>query len=228
MSEIPDIPPQQTDRADATEAEPATPGAGPDSVWRNRLPVLTIPLSRVQMVVGLTAGLLSISGFLYPALRATRHPLPLGELVAVVHEAKTRRPVSDATVEVLTPGHTLVTTLTPKEEGGRARHVIKEGTYRVRVTHPRFALEIRTIHVVAGTIAEVRFQLSARPAPGRPVAAPSASPASARVPAPRPTAAAVSPPKAAPVPPVVEPPPVERPRTTTGIRRLLLRDEQSP
>jgi hypothetical protein len=230
MSEIPDVTPSDPDASAAPEAEPAASNATPESAWRSRLPVLTIPLSRVQMVVGLAAGLLSISGFLYPALRATRPPLPLGELVTVVHEAKTRRPVVDATVEVLTPGYTLVTTLTPKEEGGRARHVIKEGTYRVRVTHPRFALESRAIRVVAGTIAEVRFHLSPRPAAaGSPVAAPSASPVTAPARAPRPTPAVVSPPKVAPPPsPVVEPPAVERPRTTTGVRRTLLRDEQSP
>ena len=98
MSEIPDVTPSDPDASAAPEAEPAASNATPESAWRSRLPVLTIPLSRVQMVVGLAAGLLSISGFLYPALRATRPPLPLGELVTVVHEAKTRRPVVDATV----------------------------------------------------------------------------------------------------------------------------------
>lgn len=236
-----DIAPQGEQGSTTPEAEQAsavTPTAG----WRSSLLVFNIPLSRVQVFVGLTAGLLSISGFLYPALRAGRAPLPLGEVVTVVHEAGSRRPVPDATVEILTPGHVLVTTLTPRDEG-RARHVIKEGTYRVRVTHPRFVLETRSIQVLAGTIAEIRFQLSPRrgepspspsaapaavrapaaPSPaGRPAKrAPSASPAPGRPPTPK----AVAAPKAAAVAPAA---PAERPREAAGVRRTPLREHQSP
>jgi len=217
MSDIPEATPQSDSGSQPPQPEASEPSSATPSVWRERLPVLSFPLSRVQMLVGLTAGVLSISGFLYPALRATRTPLPLGEVVTVVHEASSRRPVTDATVEILTPVHVLVTTLTPRDEG-RARHTIKEGTYRVRVTHPRFAPEMRSIEVLAGTIAEVRFKLSPRPVRPRPVPAPAASPTS------RPAAAAVL---AAPRVPASEPAPVEK-AGLTGLRRTLLRDQQSP
>lgn len=243
-STSPSEPAPQTDTVPASE-QPLHPegepsAAAPAAGWRDTLLVFNIPLSRVQVVVGLTAGLLSISGFLYPALRAGRAPLPLGEVVTVVHEAGSRRPVTDATVEILTPHHVLVTTLTPRDEG-RARHVIKEGTYRVRVTHPRFALETRSIQVLAGTIAEIRFQLNPRRV--EPAPAPSAAPAAVRAPAPaaapqraagrlptastakarQPAPATVAAPKAPSAPS-----PAERRREAVGVRRTPLREHQSP
>lgn len=229
MSEIPETTPQsdgaEPDQGPASEPERAAVASPPSSPWRDRLPVLTIPLSRVQMVVGLTAGMLSISGFLYPALRASRAPLPLGEVVTVVQEARSRRPVMDATVEILTPGKVLVTTLSPAA-GGRARHVIKEGTYRVRVSHPRFGVETRSIEVLAGTIAEVRFQLSPRHVPDQPAASPGSASR------PRPSAAVVAPPPAVVTSPsrpaAPEREPAERRRDASGVRRTPLRDDQSP
>ena len=224
MSDIPEATPQPDPGSQPLHQGPPEPStASPTpSVWRERLPVLSIPLSRVQVVVGLTAGMLSISGFLYPALRATRAPLPLGEVVTVVHEAISRRPVTDATIEILTPAHVLVTTLTPRDEG-RARHTIKEGTYRVRVTHPRFGPEMRSIEILAGTIAEVRFQLSPRPVRARPAAAPKPEPAAS--PTSRSTAAAVAAPKRVTA---SEPAPAEKAGGTTGVRRMLFREQQSP
>lgn len=243
QSPDPDAAFPQPEQAPAPGPDPAT-AITPSSGWRDRVSVLGVPLSRVQVIVGLTAGLLSISGFLYPALRASRAPLPLGEVVTVVHEASSRRPVTDATVEILTPAHVLVTTLTPRDEG-RARHVIKEGTYRVRVTHPRFGLETRSIQVLAGTIAEIRFQLSPRSSRSGPSSSPAASPPSAPAPAPAAGRAAVRAPAPVPVPAPASRPsaaavtapkpasasqsaPVEGQGDAPGVRRTLLRDHQSP
>jgi len=44
----------------------------------------------------------------------------------------------------------------------------KEGTYRLRVTHPRYATEVRQIQVVAGQSAEIRVRLAPRAAPASP------------------------------------------------------------
>jgi hypothetical protein len=121
-----------------------------------------LSLSRVQATLGIIAALLSIGGALYGYLRPGKSPAPdQGEVVAIVQEAKSGRPVGDATVELLTPKDALVTTV--PSTGGEGRRQIKEGTYRLRVTHPRYATEVRQIQVVAGQTAEIRFRLAPRP-----------------------------------------------------------------
>src|SRR5437867_10362222 len=117
-------------------------------------------LSWVRAIVGVTAGLLSISGALYPFVRPAKPPPVLtGEVVTIVQDARSAKPVSDATIEVLTLKDALVTTLTPLNQG-RARQALKEGTYKLRVSHARFTTAVREIQVTAGQTAEVRVQLA--------------------------------------------------------------------
>jgi hypothetical protein len=119
-----------------------------------------LSLSRVQATLGIIAALLSIGGFLYGYLRPARATLAdKGEIVAIVQD-KTGKPVGDATVEVLTPKDALVTSVA--STGGEAKRQLKEGTYRLRVTHPRFATEVRQIQVVAGQTAEIQVRLAPR------------------------------------------------------------------
>jgi hypothetical protein len=126
-----------------------------------------LSLSRVQATLGIIAALLSIGGFLYGYLRPGRAVVAdQGEIVTIVQEAKSGKPVGDATVELLTPKDALVTTV--PSTGGEGRRQIKEGTYRLRVTHPRYATEVRQIQVVAGQTAEIRVRLAPRSAPGTP------------------------------------------------------------
>jgi hypothetical protein len=80
--------------------------------------------------------------------------------VALVQEAKSQKGVPDATIEILTPQNALVATLTP-DSLGRARRALREGTYRVRATHPRFAAEVRQIQVFSGQTVEVKVRLRA-------------------------------------------------------------------
>jgi carboxypeptidase family protein len=120
-----------------------------------------LSLSRVQAIFGLIAALLSISGALYGYLRPARAP-HAGDLIAVVQDARSGKAVTDATVEVLTPRDALVTTLGATD--GEARSQMKEGPYRLRVTHPRFAPEVRQIQVIAGQTTEVRVRLAPRSA----------------------------------------------------------------
>jgi len=82
-----------------------------------------------------------------------------GEVVALVREGRTDRPVSDATVEVLTTGNTLVTTLAPAADGW-ARQSLGAGSYHIRATGPGFGSDTKPIQVVAGRTVEVRFQLT--------------------------------------------------------------------
>ena len=120
-----------------------------------------LSLSRVLAIFGLIAALLSIGGALYGYLRPGRAP-NTGDVVAVVQEARSGKTVTDATVEVLTPRDALVTTL--GATNGEARSQMKEGPYRLRVTHPRFATAVRQIQVIAGQTTEVRVRLSPRAA----------------------------------------------------------------
>lgn len=121
-----------------------------------------------QSIVGLVAGLISIAGAAYSVLRVWSPPVPQGQLVAVVVEARSDRPVPEATVEVLTRDDALVTTLTAGD-GGRARSALPEGTYRLRVSHPRFRPEVRQVRVMPGQTAEVRVSLARRAHGGSPV-----------------------------------------------------------
>jgi hypothetical protein len=125
-----------------------------------------VSLTRLQGICGMAAALLSIGGafgyFVPP--KSDR-----GEVLAIVQEARTGRPVSDATVEVLTLQDALVTTLPPAAGVGAARAApMKEGTYRLRVLHPRYVTESRQIYVLAGQTAEIRMRLAPRPAPPPP------------------------------------------------------------
>jgi hypothetical protein len=119
-------------------------------------------LPHMQALVGLLAGILTIGGFVYSYLWATT-PIPptRGEVIAVALDAKTDKPILDATLEVLTPKDALVSTLTP-DSGGRARQTIKEGNYRLRASHPGFNAEVRQIHVIGGNSAEIRVRLAPR------------------------------------------------------------------
>lgn len=126
-------------------------------------------LPHMQAIVGLLAGILSIGGFFYSYIWVTQPIVPTrGDVVAAAVDARTEKVIPDATLEVLTLQDALVTTLTP-DAGGRARHTIKEGSYRLRATHPRFNPEVRTIHVIAGNTADIRLRLSPR-APKPPAA----------------------------------------------------------
>jgi hypothetical protein len=124
-----------------------------------RLGLSRLPLSRIQGIVGLAAGLLSIAGFLFSAAQSYLRPAPgSGELVAIVREAKSDRAVSDASIEILTTDNAIVTTVKP-DASGAARYRLKEGPYRVRITHPRYAAELRQVQVSSGQRAEVRVSV---------------------------------------------------------------------
>src|SRR5262245_37928954 len=151
----------------SAEPEPASSSAGdvrPGLLIRLRG---HLSLTRVQATLGIIAALLSIGGALYGYLRPGKTAAAdQGEIVTIVQEAKSGKPVGDATVELLTPKDALVTTL--PSTGGEGRRQVKEGTYRLRVTHPRYATEVRQIQVVAGQTAEIHVRLAPR-APGSPL-----------------------------------------------------------
>lgn len=122
--------------------------------------LLKQPLSRVQAVIGITAGLVSISGALYSSMHASVPPAQ-GAVIAIVQQARSQKPVAGATVEVYTARDALVTTLSAKAEG-RVRHILREGDYKLRVFHPRYGSEVRQVQVQAWQTSEVRFNLVPR------------------------------------------------------------------
>ena len=142
--------------------QPGTPAIGErvHCFFRNRFAGLKGPLSTVQTVVGLITGIVSIGGALVGIPGFFAAPPTKGEIVAIVREAKTEKAVTDATIEILTPQNAVVTMLT-SNYFGKARYWVDEGQYRVRVSHPRFAVEIRQVRVVPGQTAEIRVQLRA-------------------------------------------------------------------
>jgi carboxypeptidase family protein len=131
-------------------------------------------LPHAQAAVGLLAGVLSIGGFVYSYLWATAPVSPtIGDVIAIALDAKTERPIPDATLEVLTVKDALVTTLAP-DASGRARQAIKEGNYRLRASHAGYATEVRQIHVIGGNTSELRVRLTPRTA--KPATAPANAP----------------------------------------------------
>jgi len=118
-----------------------------------------VTLPRAHSIIGIIAGCLSITLGIYSYLHLGKPAVPVtGDVVAIVQDGRTGRPMSDATVEVLTLKDAVVTTLAPGTNG-QARGKLKEGTYRLRVTHPRFVAETRQVQVVAGQISEVHVRL---------------------------------------------------------------------
>ena len=114
-----------------------------------------ITFSKVQAIVGLTAGLLSISFSLAALFKPVSNK---AELVAIVQDGKTEKALSDATVEVLTPQDAVITTLKP-DWSGQARFKLDEGRYRVRVSHPRYHPEVRDVQLISKESTELRLQL---------------------------------------------------------------------
>ena len=116
-------------------------------------------MSRVQAIVGTVAGIVSIAGALFsltPFARAGN----TGELVATVQEAGSQRSITDATIEVLTTHNDIVATLAPDSTGRATRDLI-EGVYVVRVSHPRYAADVRRIQVLSRQTVEIRANLRA-------------------------------------------------------------------
>jgi hypothetical protein len=123
------------------------------------------PLSKVQAIVGIAAGLISVFGVVVPLAGNIRIPVS-GEFVGVVQQAS-RQPVLDAAVEISTSQNAIITTLVSKEDG-RVHLPLKEGQYRIRVLHPDFVPEVRRVQVIGGQSSEVHIVLTPRVVPPPP------------------------------------------------------------
>jgi len=121
--------------------------------------MLGLSLSRVQAVVGTLAGVATITGAAFSLMQLAR-PANTGNLVAIVQAAGSGRSVSDATIEVLTTQNAIVATLSP-DSTGRVTQQLTEGVYVVRVSHPRYAADVRRVQVLPRQTVEIRASLRA-------------------------------------------------------------------
>ena len=112
----------------------------------------------LQTTVSLLAGLTSLAGAAYSAVRLVSPASSGGEVVAVIRSAGTEKGVAGATIEILTPEDAVVATLAGGDEGN-ARRVLPEGTYKLRAMAPRFDPQTRDVRVHRDAVAEVRFAL---------------------------------------------------------------------
>ena len=146
------------DQTQETSSEDVKPG------W------VVLPLQKLQAIIGVAAGALTIivtGGSLLGV--STRMPVQ-GDLVALVSTARPPAPLRDATVEILTPTAVVVTTLSADDEG-RIHYRLREGQYRVRVTHPQYLPDQKDVQVWAGQRADIRVTLASRAPAPRPATA---------------------------------------------------------
>ncbi len=118
-----------------------------------------LSLTRIQSLVATLAGITSLVGAVYSVVQFAG-PGRTGALVATVHAAGSPQGITGATIEVLTTENTLVATLTP-DSAGQVTHELNEGVYVVRVSHPRYAAEVRRIQVQPRQTVEIKTTLRA-------------------------------------------------------------------
>ncbi len=82
----------------------------------------------------------------------------------MVQDARSKKPVIDATIEILTLDNAIITTLTRRDQG-YVLHSLRAGSYRLRVTHPDFTVQTRHVEIGAGGATEVRFSIAHRSGP---------------------------------------------------------------
>lgn len=132
----------------------------PTTAWARIVGVLRgVSFSRVQSVVATLAGIASVTGATFSLVQYAR-PANTGELVAIVLASGSRRGVTDATVEVLTTDNALVAALTP-DAAGRVTQKLREGVYVVRVSHPRYAADVRRVQVQPRQTIEIKMNMRA-------------------------------------------------------------------
>ena len=127
-----------------------------DETWPGRLR-RALSLSRIQSLVAILAGVVSVAGAAGSVVQFTRPP-HMGSVVVDVRAAGSQRSVADATVEVLTTDNALVATLKP-DASGRVTQDLREGVYVVRVSHPRYAADVRRVQVQPQRTVAVTTQL---------------------------------------------------------------------
>lgn len=125
------------------------------------LPRFTATLTTCQALLGFVATVMSVggTGLTLPKMLAATHGAGSGDMAIIVQDAKAGRVVVDANIEILTAEDALLTTLTSNGLG-QAEHSLREGRYRVRVRHPRYAMHTQPVLIMKGqrTVVPVRLR----------------------------------------------------------------------
>jgi hypothetical protein len=119
----------------------------------------SVSFAGFRTILLLVAATLSIGGSAYRYFQLATEPTE-GELLTVVRDAN-GTPLSDARIAVLTLTNAPVASFRAAAPA-RGLRVLKEGTYRLRVSHPKYVTETRMVQVIAGHTSEVRFKLAKR------------------------------------------------------------------
>src|SRR5947207_7217861 len=104
---------QEPEVPEGPPAPPDSPAASPSKLDT----ILHQPLTKIQAMVGVAAGLITITGSIVSLAGLHERPPVLGEMIAVIQDMRERAPLPEATVEILTPQDALVTTLTAPSDG---------------------------------------------------------------------------------------------------------------
>lgn len=134
--------------------------------WARRT-LAELSLSRVQSIVAIATGTITVLGAVYSFTQFLKPTVVAGEVLAVVQDAASQQGVTDAAVEILTLQDALVASLTP-DATGRVRMSLKEGAYLVRVSHPSYSAESRKVQVLPNQTVQLRMNL--RPGSSAPLA----------------------------------------------------------
>jgi len=113
----------------------------------------------LQSAISVMAGVVSICGALYSAVRYVKPAPGTLDVLAVVHSDAGDRPLAGSTITIATRDDVPLTAVTTSDDG-HARQPLREGDYRLHVTAPRFKPQTRDVHVEPGVPVEVRFQLA--------------------------------------------------------------------
>jgi hypothetical protein len=160
----------QQQQSEATEPAESTEAVQPTEEPKRPFAFLRHPLTVYQTIIGIGAGLLTISGTV-GSMVGFSYRTPQAELMTTVHNARSRVPISGATIEIRTPTDAIVTTLTADGDG-RAQYKVREGAYNLRITHPHYLPDVKQVQVQGGQIADIRVALRMPvrlPAPPKPI-----------------------------------------------------------
>ena len=113
----------------------------------------------LQSTVSVLAGLVSISGAVYSAVRYVKPAPGTLDVLAVMHSGAGDRPLAGSTVQIVTRDDVPVAEFTAPADG-HIRQPLHEGDYRLRVSAPSCQPQTRDVHLEAGTMTAVRVELA--------------------------------------------------------------------
>jgi len=113
----------------------------------------------LQSAVSVLAGLVSISGAVYSAVRYVKPAPGTLDVLAVMRSDTGDRPLAGSRLRIATRDDVPVAELTAPTDG-HVHQPLLAGDYRLRVSAPSFQPQTRDVHLESGTTTAVRFELA--------------------------------------------------------------------